>query len=1042
MHKVFTYLGTTLFSLLIPTVIFAQFQQTEDALVPDEIQSEIVRLKASLEENSTHLEYTKYRMLTKKYSELDGQDDEFRRYYSITPRGISPLQREYLGLPITTTGDISNRGLSSSIGLITGENAINESLQTDSIGQGQANELIFAERNRNESRINSALRSYNIRNDTYPEQLEDLLAGSSFISEAMIEGFIYENNGDSYTLIPPAIVTTPIPISEVEGLTIVAHPWEEMIGESKAVTPDMYNLIPDDYFFVHFNSLTHFRELELTLDTISGPLADVYGLGGVTASIEKVFDRLGVLNEPALDAFIEEVAFISYDFDGYPGTDYALILKPKLSQLDGLLSRFISGPTENRGSVGAYYVIATSRALFDEVSDLEQSTSGSMAESMDLQYSLVTLDEPRDGFAFISDAFVSKVTSPAYRISASRRNAVMSALETLQYATFAYRSITGDWPLTVSQMIDEDYLEAGSVSYVEDYSIDADGVVSHTDWGSVYKITPIQRVEITDVEPGEKIRYDRFREGYQSLWQEFIDPVAVSILVGDQIKFHTIILPLINDSEYNWVKTLVGDVPGELDFVARPDRIPAIQLASKFDLDNILHAWYLQDPSEFHQEYNECFFEYRRNRTDSSSMTPREFCDDLVQELDTKGAVLKVKEFIASYIQWEGDPEVMFGFMGDEISLAASEGVTFELDDISAFDVYLGVELKDRAEADVFINHVFDWITREWFGGESIDGGLFSIKAGQPIKNSYNEVDFYMIPTGWINLFYIYIDDRLYFTLSQQTINKLIDGRSATWPEHMKRLSDYLSPEPDVSFMLDGNRMETWIRSYAQTEILSYGAAGAFAQLQSYLSEVEIFEETVSPNNTRNDAGYYSHIPKDWFGLPVKILDNKAYIQTSGGKVEISSIEGPWSSVRYSFDQDISSSDGQMTLSDLMEYVDVDVFIDQLAALDTFGTDLKFTEHGLDISLVFNNHARNSLDERIAATTIEKPTTSEEYIMMISLILILMVIIGGVVTTILLRRKSSDKTTAGENNIEQYAFTPNYNSAQLEAKTQTDAELK
>jgi len=723
-------------------------------------------------------------MLKNQQKALYGKEDSDDYYsdYNLKPRGASPLSREYSGIPITTNSFTYNSSVTSGIDLITGGTAINESLQLGSVGSNANN--MSREHQTQHQRLTSAIRNFRMDNKVYPDSLSQLDLKSTFGSEyqTIIDNFVYTKKANTYTLyLSPKIPPVTLPISEVAGLTIKHHPWNEMIAGATPTIPDIYKLIPDDYFFIHFNNLKNYQELETTISDLKGPLSHVYGIGDSLAARDRILDKLGITKDTDLDIFLDEVVLMSYDFDGYPATDYALILKLKSTMLNNFVSNYVTGPASNRGEVGDYYVVATNEQLFKHIKTTADKPADSMATALDLKYSLTVLAEERDGLAFISDAFVEKITSPTYRINARRRNTVLKALETLQYSILAYKDITGAWPKNISTMIDENYLRGDSVYELNKYSINDQGVVSHQDWGSIYNVTPISQVKIDTVQVAEKDLYDNFREGYQQLWREFIDPVAVSILIGDQIRFHTIILPLIDSSEYNWIKNMVGSKDTELDFVTNPDRIPAIQLASHFDTNSILYAAYKANPREFDAEYSKCIKEYYQNRINdfTSSGSTKNTCV-AKGELSEAEAILAVKTSVAELINWEGSKAELFSFMGDEVSLAASENVSFMINDLSNFDVYLGLEFSNPAEGKIFVEHLFDWVFEEIFGGETMSMGIFGIAPGKPIKNTYNNIEYYTLPTGWINLFYVFIDDRMYLTLSQNTINSLIDGKDGT----------------------------------------------------------------------------------------------------------------------------------------------------------------------------------------------------------------------------------------------------------------------
>jgi hypothetical protein len=939
-------------TMLTPQQLLAQ-SRISDAERP--LGPEINGLKAELEIAPSHLKYAKYKMLkSKKESELD---TTIRTYdYSISPRGASPLSREYTGLNLTSSGLLYSRGLSSSMDLITGERAINESLQLGSIGQNRAGNMTWRQQ-----QIFGTLRIqlelyYEKNGSTYPNSLSELDVDAT---QQELAQFSYRRVGSEYELTLGSLVSGPVNIDDVEGLTIEHHPWEEMIGNANPTIPAIYSLIPQDYFFVHFNDLERMRELEETLAELQGPLKQVYSIGEALSTKQKIFNRLGVVDNPKLDTFLNEIALISYDFDGYPGTDYALILDIVSNKLEGFVDDHIDAPEERKGLVGDYYVVATSKELFEHIEDTQSGAVSNMASALDLKYSLSVLEPDMDGFVFISDALVEKLTSPEYRINARRRNTVLSALETLQYASFAYRDITGAWPKSVEQMMNERYLKPGSVYELSKYSIDSDGVVSHSDWGSIYEVKPISQVEIKTVMPAEKDLYDRFREGYQEFWREFIDPVAISILIGDQIRFHTIILPLIDESQYNWVKNIVGKGNGSLDFVIDPDRVPAIQLTSRFDINSVLYGVYQTFPGQYDQAYVTCRTNYYNKRDYTKPL--REAC--LVSELPEEEAILAVKKKIAEIIDWENDSARLFTFMGDELSFAASENATFLIEDLSKFDFHIGVEFSDAKEGKEFIEHVISWVAEDLFGGESMSMGMFGLSAGKPIRNEYNGVEYFMIPTGFINLFYIFIDDRMYITISQLAINALIDGQTEEWGAHMKRLQDYLGSNQDVSLLLDGRKLQTWLESYAKEQIFSYSASIDFENLRNYINETLYFEENVIGQSGGAER-YYSMQPSEWLGIEIDTNSREAVLKTGQADIALNNVQA----INYWFDDSLDATSGNtVEFTDLVEMIDVNELISEWSGVDTFGANLSMTEDGLDVRIVFNNHARDRLDERVGS---------------------------------------------------------------------------
>ena len=930
--------------------------------VKAEADPRIEELKTALTESPNYLQYTEYKMLKHKYpKETATPEYEYDSYY-LRPTGKSPLAQEYSG---GLFGPEQN-GLYEGIDVLTGAQAVDESLQIGSIGFDRSNSLTTS----NQRQIATALELYFNDKNKYPDTLSEL---SPMYIGVVPQGFTYKNLGATYSLTQgEAVQNSGLNISQVEPLTIKSHPWESMIKKNPKV-PDMFSLVPGDDLMIYFRDLDKFTELEKTITAIGKPLDSIYSLSDSVAIKDKIFRRLGIKDIKELRAFIDEAGLVAYDMDAYPNTDYALILKVKSSVLNNFISNFVTAPAERRAQVGDYYVIATDKSFLDTIVNAKNSGS-SLASKKDLTYALSVLESDYDGFAYFSEAFVSKLTSPAYRINARRRNTALNALETWQYTVFAYRDITKNWPNSLQQIVDEGYVAPGSYSNLGDYSVDGQGVVKHKDWGSIYNITPVSQVAISAISEREKTQYESFKQGYEQYWREFIDPVGVAITVGDQIRFHTIILPLIDKSEYNWIKDISGADGITFDFLKNPDRLPSLQLLMKINVDDALYAYYKEVGKNEDEDYMKCRDDFYKKYDWSTqgSQTLDDACKP--KELSREQAIAKMKDQVAKAIDWQEKTPV-FDFIGNEITLAGGENLVFNIDDLSKFDIYFGVEMKDQELGKKFLDKVFAWYGKKMSEGSSRSAGygFFKLDTTKPIKNTYNGIDYYMAPLGFTNIYYAFINSRFYLTISQSAMNSLIDGgknkgtkQETKWPAHMQRLFDYMGDNMNMAFVADNTKLQPWLKGMIKDQWTSYASKTDINAIKSYYTEALVLAKTLPQynGNLNNANSYYRNPPKEWFDATLSIENGALFLNSNGQKYDVSEIDTGYSSYYYS--QESTPKEKKYKLEEITKNFNVDKTLADWEKLKDLGIGFSLTKEGLDIRIAFNNVASTKLDSRIA----------------------------------------------------------------------------
>ncbi len=796
----------------------------------------------------------------------------------------------------------------------------------------------------------------------------DLLTGQVAIDEALQLGSIgISGPGEESE-------ARSIPITSVTPLEIESHPWEEMKAGKEPIIKPITHLVPSDTLFIHFKDPPAILEMEKVLLNVSDVFGDFYNLSFAQNIRSYLLSELGIDNQyHDFSKWTEELGVVLYDVNLFTSTDFALIFKPSntvsLSQLTANLDN------NKHGQLGDFYVIASNEKMYESIRNTHQTGDGSLAKSGDYRYTTTVLQSDYDGFVFISDDLVRKLTSPQYRLATRRHNASLNALETLQYSVFGYRYLTGNWPTSISSMIQEGYI-SNNVTEPERYTVRENGVVWHDTYGSIYEPISIAEVDIDLVTPAEVTIYENFVETYQQMWVEFIDPVGITIKVDDHIQLHTIILPLVEQSQYNWLRAITGREPVEISFISAPDIQSFAQFASRFHLEDIVTLLFEMSPWLLMEN------------------------DELLTEdgsVDTQEAMRLVDEVIREGLNWRR-PEGPLSFIGNEITVGLSipenddlfselstesdEYIESKINDAFFDHVYFGLEITDSETAQRFFSTLGNT-----FSGMNRRSALN--RAGE-----YQSVPYFSIDVMYNQPIYItFLDDRLYIAPSLRTIERLIIGnthKNITVQDNVNHLFYHLRAENNLAFYLD---METiaplWSLFFKEQQLSGFGVYD-FQVKRSYLNEMQTLASSLS-DETKLDLAksepYYRYAPTDWFGNRFEFTDNTFYISTDKGRFKLNDIDASLYFHRF-MDQDES----KIHMEEIVTPKDSSAFI---STLKSFGIGFRFTPDGLDIRIALDNPNRLSPSDRESPFPISKAgsDTYERVFMWIAGVILVLFII-------------------------------------------------
>lgn len=999
-----------------------------------------------------------------------------------------------------------------SLDILTGDRAIDESLQLGSVGIDRNDPQQFLLES-----MKGKIEAYKIRRGLYPETLAELsnglepydqfifYNGSSRGLSTLIDTFDYQKTGESYAL-KLKDEGKDFTLKDIIPLEIKSHPWDKMLEGKTVQNLEIAKLVPNDTLFLYFNKWGDFDKLDAVLQETIEPVKGITGIDTSLSIGQALSERLGIHASQAVKD--QEIVVIAEDFDFMHDNSLAVLIKKPGGNTGESQNFFLPKEGVKSGMMGDYFLVSNSAPLWEKIQKTFQNDAGSMYRAKDFQYTLSVLDPRREGMLYFSENLIRKLTGPQYRIALERRNTIVHALIQLQYVAFAYRDFTGVWPTSLNQIGSEGYIRLDTIKEVEKYRIDEKGIVYHADWGSLYDLNPVENLEIKNITSAEKHRYDNFKEGYQQYWREFIDPIGIGITLGDRIMIHTIILPLIEESQYNWLKDIFGGAPASFDFVNKPDRNAALQFIGKWDFDQLLYT--LQKESEKYSLGPEdeqrradlsqldtainrfiasegrlpacknqtayCTFsdntdglqneDYAKMNLEKKPLDPEDSLpywyarlpngNDFIvfgQSSDDKteeswfgekyngflimGSQADNKDFFASLgvtrrsrkavtelseadkrtrviqrakdqikkelgITTEGD---VLDFMSNEIMLGIGEKNEFEIDNIQNLDIWIGVELKDQQKAKDFMSAVWRKFSADRSGRNSLDPlsnvplspfGLFDISSESPLKNEYNQTEYYILPTGFVNVYYFYLNNRMYITVSQAALNRIIDesltNKAQKLPSKLQRSIDYTGDKHNIMALADLTNLQTWTRQLLDTS--DFWLYEKFMDQKAYLREALTLSK-ILPNdkgNLSNVSMYFKNIPATLLSGKYEIKDGSAFLVTKDQSYQIDSIQ-PLRSY-YARQTGVTSPgpDFDEIAKTLKENFNLD---ETLKKFTTFALGFSFLEDGLDIRLAFDNPAQAQEDSRFGPGVPAMPNTMEPQALWVKAVAgLLMVIVG------------------------------------------------
>lgn len=393
-----------------------------------------------------------------------------------------------------------------------------------------------------------------------------------------------------------------VELKTLGAVPLPAHPWPKMIAEKKLrpVVEPLAALAPADALYLHFGDLRTFVALLKDVDAMLAPAARALEMSAGEWGLAERYERelcveRTVLSEKLGHLAARGVAVVVGDPLLREGTDLALLFDlENEALLNGALAGFaaaakarradlqestvtvagrpvsvLSTPDgevrQHRLKVGNVVVVANGPSAVLRVLEAADGKRDTLAKSLDFQYFRGLYPHRKEaGFAFLSDAFVGRMTGPGFKIAAARRMEARADLLAISGAALLYGLLEGRPAPDAQALIQGGVLSPNELKHGDGAAISFDAARGPSStWGRPGRMRSLADVvpELGRVTAGEKAAYEQFRDSYQTYWRGFIDPIGVEIVpVADAggWRVDARLLPLIDGTDYNELKRITG----------------------------------------------------------------------------------------------------------------------------------------------------------------------------------------------------------------------------------------------------------------------------------------------------------------------------------------------------------------------------------------------------------------------------------------------------------------------------------------------------
>ncbi|MCA9525801.1 MAG: hypothetical protein KC549_05835, partial [Myxococcales bacterium] len=395
-----------------------------------------------------------------------------------------------------------------------------------------------------------------------------------------------------------------VALADVRGIALPGHPWEALQAKQATapVTEPLAAFAPADMLYVHFHDLRQLVRLAADADELLTPVArtieEQSGARHFTARYERqLIVQRSALSQALGHVAVQGVALVASDPFFRDGTDVSVLFhirsEAALDQALGvyeaaarkrrpdlvestwdaaghpvrLLATADGEIHQHRLTLDGVRILSNSAEAVRRIVDAHEGRRPSLEKSGDFRYFRTIYPfgvEAEDGFVFISDAFVQHAISPRTKILQGRRMEARAALQAAGFAALLHGWLQGRRPADTAELLKSGLATAADLKdpWGGAIALDAEEGPASATWGRPARMVPLIELPLEKVSRAEEAAYATFRETYQAYWRGFIDPVGVRIKrdAAGGLALDARILPLIQQSDYNELARLVGDV--------------------------------------------------------------------------------------------------------------------------------------------------------------------------------------------------------------------------------------------------------------------------------------------------------------------------------------------------------------------------------------------------------------------------------------------------------------------------------------------------
>jgi len=434
---------------------------------------------------------------------------------------------------------------------------------------------------------------------TLETNLYHLFGGSLAIQDALQREALTEGTrvGDLNThissLTPPALRSLPY-------RELLEHKRTE--ENLEPAVHEVTRLIPEDQYFLHFNSMRSLNEVMEFSSQWGNNLLRLFTVHAREHGLRAKLEEQLCLQQDGLaqlfaDGVIGEVAATGAEPFVLEGTDVTVIFhlrKPEPFQAatqrwldearrkhpelvardfnyrghqvavrytkDRLVSSFVVRHKD-------YVVYSNSHRAIRRIVDVVTGSSPALYDAPDYRY-VTTILPPSTaencGYLFASEAFIKRMVGPEAKISEKRRRQCFNNLVMLNNASLFYRLEYGRSPGSLSELIEGRFVDAAKIvcPHGGAYAFDAEHDTCTCSLHNRLKhLTPNVELSVLKVSSDEAAEYERYKQRYASFWQQVFNPLAVRITVAPRIKLEACVLPHANGSYYRDLRAMVAGNP-------------------------------------------------------------------------------------------------------------------------------------------------------------------------------------------------------------------------------------------------------------------------------------------------------------------------------------------------------------------------------------------------------------------------------------------------------------------------------------------------